>query len=78
MAKASPSCPSTSPRKWWQLMPHPLPQGKEAPGWGGKSEHDAYLSSFPRGHGEACVQSGLCLSSANDVAPENWSRQSLQ
>lgn len=76
MAKASPLCPSTSPRKWWQLTPHPLPLGKDVPGWDGKSEQDVYLSRLPRDHGEVYVQSA-CLSSANDVAPENWSRQSL-
>lgn len=60
-------CPSTSPRKGWQLTPHPLPQGKEAPGRV-ESLNSAYLSGFPRGHDEVYVQSSLCLSSANDVA----------
>lgn len=60
MTKVSPLRPSISPSKLWQQTPDPpSAPGEEAPGWGGKSEHDAYLSSFPRGHGEVSVQSGL-------------------
>ena len=67
MTKASRLRPSISPSKRWQRMPHPpTAPGKEAPGWGGKSEHEAYLSSFPGGYGEVSVQSGQ--SSDSDVA----------
>lgn len=78
MTKASRLCPSISPSKRWQRMPHPpTAPGKEAPGWGGKSEHDAYLSSFPRGYGEERCLSRVA-SHQTVTWPENWSRQSLQ